>query len=374
VSISRLDKLSRLAEKEWNAKMPRISSPDLEHVLRLSEDAFAALRGSRILVTGATGFVGSWMLETAAYANAVMDARIDVLALVPPSLDVACEAPHIQELPGVQIVRGDVRTLDAPEFASELADDGSIDGVIHTAIAVDATTIGENPIPTLETAVDGTSRTLAVAKRAGATRFLFLSSGAVYGTPKNGMPAIPETYLGGPDPADPRFVYAEGKRIGEMMCACYTRAYGLETVMARGFAFVGPHLPLDRHFAVGNFIRDALAGGPIVVASDGTPVRSYQYAADMAIWLWALFVRGQSGRAYNVGSSHAVSVGELAELVARLAGNGCVVDVRRQSVAGAPIDQYVPDVRLATETMGLTETIGLEDAITRTIRWHWSRA
>jgi len=353
--------------------MPRISTPDLEHVLRLSEDAFAALRGSRILVTGATGFVGSWMVETAAYANAVMDARIDVLALVPPGLDVASDAPHIRELPGVRIVRGDVRTLDPVGFASA-AGSGSINGVIHTAIAVDAKTIAENPIPTLETAVDGTSRTLAVAKHAGAKRFLFLSSGAVYGASPNGVPTIPETYLGGPDPADPRFVYAEGKRMGEMMCACYTRAYGLETVMARGFAFVGPHLPLDRHFAIGNFIRDALAGGPIVVASYGTPVRSFQYAADMATWLWALFVRGQSGRAYNVGSSRAVSVGELAELVARIAGNGCAVEVRRKPVPGAPIDRYVPDVRLAAETMGLAEWIGLEDAIARTIRWHRSHA
>ena len=354
--------------------MRRISTPDLEHVLRLSEDAFAALRGSRILVTGPTGFVGSWMVETAAYANAVMDARIAVLALVPPSLDVACDAAHIQDLPGVRIVRGDVRRLDPGEFVSTVGGRGSIDAVIHTAIAVDAKTVGENPIPTLETAVDGTSRMLAVAKHAGATRFLFLSSGAVYGSSPNGIPAIPETYLGGPDTTDPRFLYAEAKRMGEMMCACYTHAYGLETVMARGFAFVGPHLPLDRHFAVGNFIRDALAGGPIVVASDGTPIRSYQYAADMAIWLWALFVRGQSGRAYNVGSSHAVSVGELAELVARLAGNGCVVDIRRQSVAGAPVDRYLPDVRLAAETLGVAELIGLEDGIARTIRWHRSLA
>jgi dTDP-glucose 4,6-dehydratase len=94
----------------------------------------------------------------------------------------------------------------------------------------------------------------------------------------------------------------------------------------------------------------------------------------MAVWLWALFVRGESGRAYNVGSSRAVSVRDLAELVARLSGNGCVVDVRRQAVAGAPIDRYLPDVRLAEETLGLTESIGLEDAIARTIRWHRGNA
>jgi dTDP-glucose 4,6-dehydratase len=154
------------------------------------------------------------------------------------------------------------------------------------------------------------------------------------------------------------------------MCACTTRAYGLETVMARGFAFVGPHLPLDRHFAIGNFIRDAIRGGPIVVSGDGTPIRSYQYAADMAIWLWGLLARGASGRAYNVGASREITVGELARLVAATAGNGCGVEVRRDPTPGAVADRYLPDVRLATETLGLRESISLEEGIARTMRWH----
>ena len=142
--------------------------------------------------------------------------------------------------------------------------------------------------------------------------------------------------------------------------------------MARGFAFVGPHLPIDRHFALGNFIRDALRGGPVVVASDGTPIRSYQYAADMAAWLWALLVRGESGRAYNIGASREISVGELARLVAAAAGNGSTVEVRRPAVSGATPERYLPDVSLATETLGLRETVTLEESIERTLRWHRS--
>ena len=141
--------------------------------------------------------------------------------------------------------------------------------------------------------------------------------------------------------------------------------------MARGFAFVGPHLPIDRHFAIGNFIRDALHGGPVIVSSDGTPVRSYQYAADMASWLWGLLVRGQSGRAYNVGASRAVSVREVAALVSAAAGD-CGMEVRGTIGGDSTPDRYVPDVRLATETLGLRETIDLEDGIERTLRWHRS--
>jgi dTDP-glucose 4,6-dehydratase len=345
----------------------RIAQRDLEHVLAEAEQDLVALRGSSILVTGATGFVGSWLVETAAFANAAKGLNTRLFALVPPDLNVDHNAAHIAALGGVRLVRGDIRTLERAAFSNEFS---SLDAVIHAAISVDSATIDTNPIPTLDTAVEGTRRVLRLAEECGAQRFLFLSSGAVYGPAPAKPELIPESHLGGPDPADPRSVYAEGKRIGETMCACVTRASGMATVMARGFAFVGPHLPLDRHFAVGNFIRDALAGGPIVVSGDGTPVRSYQYAADMAIWLWALMARGEAGRAYNVGSSREITIADLARLVAGSASLDCRVEIRRSPVPGADVQRYVPDVRLATSTLGVRETVSLEDAIERTIRWH----
>src|SRR5262249_19404769 len=136
-------------------------------------------------------------------------------------------------------------------------------------------------------------------------------------------------------------VYGKAKLRAEKTAIAAGTAAGLDVVIARGFAFVGPHLPLDAHFAIGNFIRDALSGGPIQVRGDGTPVRSYLYAADMTIWLLRILFRGTAGTAYNVGSEEAIRVADLARLVAEELGPGLEVEIA-QPAQGSPPDRYVP--------------------------------
>jgi dTDP-glucose 4,6-dehydratase len=166
--------------------------------------------------------------------------------------------------------------------------------------------------------------------------------------------------------------YGEAKRAAEMLCALHAGTT-LHPIIARLFAFIGPYLPLDVNFAAGNFVRDALAGGPIKIAGDGTPYRSYLYASDLALWLWTLLVDGQSARPYNVGSPEAVSIRELADRVSRAAG-GLRVEAARQAEPGAVPERYVPSVTRAEEELGLRVSVPLDDAIQRTLAWHRGRA
>jgi dTDP-glucose 4,6-dehydratase len=199
------------------------------------------------------------------------------------------------------------------------------------------------------------------------------SSGAVYGRQPATLTHLIEDYNGGPDVSQPQSVYGEGKRMSELLCAIYSRQHGLEVKTARGFTVVGPYLPLDAHFAVGNFIRDAMAGGPIKVNGDGSNFRSYLYMADLTIWVWTILFRGESNRPYNVGSRQPVSIAQLAETVSRTLPGHAPVQIAQKPVTGQPAARYVPETARAEQELGLREWVELDEAIRRTAQWHQKR-
>ena len=251
--------------------------------------------------------------------------------------------------------------------------------VIHAATEASEKQATEEPMEMLSTILAGTERTLQFAAQCDARKFLLTSSGAVYGRQPPELTHVPESYDGAPEPR-PANVYAEGKRAAESMCAVFrirnrlkaARADGMEfeAKIARCWAFCGPHLPLDAHFAIGNFIGDVLAGRPISIAGDGTPRRSYLYAAELAAWLWTVLFRAPALLPINVGSAHDVSILQLAECVAETLAPATDIRVARQAVPGALPARYVPSVERAEMLLGLRQTVGLEEAIRRTAAWH----
>ena len=335
---------------------------DLDHILAHTRDLWQELRGERLFITGGTGFFGTWLLESFTRANDALNLKAvaNVLSRNPASF--LERAPHLASRSDLKFVSGDLETFEFPE--------GTFRFVIHAG-----TTSGEpmQPRKQFQTIVRGTQRVLDFAESHGTRRFLFVSSGAVYGTQPSNLSHVSEDFSGAPPCCDPASAYGEGKRAAELLCSTY--AGDFDVLCARCFAFVGPHLPLDAHYAIGNFIRDALGGRTIRVSGDGMPYRSYLYAADLAIWLWVILFRGRSRRPYNVGSNQPVQIRALAESIADTAGMPGRVEVTGERRSEVPAPRYVPNTMRACEELNLQVWISQQDAIARTLEWHrWCAA
>ncbi len=332
---------------------------DLDHVLNHTRDLWDELRGARIFITGGTGFFGCWLLESFLWANYKLDLKARAVILTRQPDAVRQALPHLMLDPAITLHQGDVRNFEFPK--------GEYSHIIHAATDASAKLNNENPLLMLDTIIAGTRHTLDFAVHCKAEKFLLASSGAVYGKQPSDRTHIPEDYMGAPDSLDPRSAYGIGKRTAEQLCALYAKQHGVHSTIARCFAFVGPYLPLDAHFAIGNFIRDGLNGGPINVQGDGTLLRSYLYGADLAIWLWTIMVNGQSLRAYNVGSEVSLSIAEVAKKVAEQFNPNVTVEIREVPNSKKPVERYVPSTRCAKNELGLNTWISLLDSIDRTI-------
>lgn len=336
--------------------MPHPLAQDLDHVLAHTEDVWPLLRGQSIFITGGTGFVGTWLTESLVWANERRGLGIRAVLLTRDPESFRAKVPHVAGHASVQMLQGDMGSFDFPE--------GEFPFVIHAATAP----APASPLSGFDHDAAGTRRILEFAGAHGTRRLLFTSSGAVYGQQPAELSHIPEDYSGAPATTDVNGSYAQAKRVSEYLCTAYGQQYGFDALIARLFAFVGPHLPLDANFAVGNFIRDVLRGGPVRIAGDGTPCRSYLYAADLAIWLWTILARGKAARPYNVGGSCAVTIAELARIVVNTTVPGTPIEI-----AGQPTGirmRYVPETGRAERELGLRALVSLEDGVRRTYDWH----
>jgi len=334
---------------------------DLDHILNHTKELWEEVRNKRIFITGGTGFFGCWLLESFAWINEKLNLNADVLVLTRNHERFKKKAPHLATNPSIRFHIGDVCNFTFPE--------GKYDYIIHAATESSAKLNTENPLLMLNTIIEGTRHTLDFARHCGASKFLLTSSGAIYGKQPPDMTHIPEEYTGAPDTMNPASAYGEGKRVAELLCAIYSKQYGIECKIARCFAFVGPYLPLDTHYAIGNFIRDALKGGPIKVKGDGTPYRSYLYAADLMIWLLNILLLGENNVAYNVGSDEDITILELARRVKKCFKKDLKIKVCQPYNNLDKHERYVPSIKFAKETLNLTVLFKLNEAIEKTIKY-----
>jgi dTDP-glucose 4,6-dehydratase len=316
-----------------------------------------------IFLTGGTGFFGRSFLQ---YFLSTPNSTDHLFILSRDPEKFLRLYPEYYSHGQLSFIKGDIQDPLSLPFKH------SFTHVLHAATD---STFGPQltPLQRFRQIVEGTKNVLDLATSTGVKRFLLTSSGGIYGSQPKDISSFAEDWPGSPHLSDPNTAYSQGKRTAEHLCALYNAEYGLETVVARCFAFIGPDLPLDVHFAIGNFIRDALTAEAITVSGNGTQLRTYLDQSDLAHWLWSLLLEGIAGETYNVGSDEVISIAELANLVRDLIAPNKPVRILGKPVASAERNRYIPNIAKAQQLHGLTVRIPLAEAILKTARAHGSQ-
>ena len=344
--------------------MDDLLQPDLVQVDDAAESDLSPLVDSHLFITGATGFVGTWLVNSWLFSHRQRSGKGSLTLLArsfPDELKrLAKDMPKT-----LRLHQSDVRDLEQDSL-------NQVEYLIHAATPARESLNLNSPSEMISIIVDGQRAILNACNHKSLRGILFLSSGAVYGRQPRDNEFLVESYPGAPSTTESRNAYHESKRFAELLGSVWADTSDSRFVIARLFAFLGPHLPMDQHFAAGNFIGSVLQGVPPSLSSQGTSIRSYQYPSDMTAWLWALLSRGRSKEAYNVGSMEAISIRQLAERVLSLSNIGSQTLTYDPS---SPDDfsRYVPSTSKIQDELKVKNRISLDDAITRTITWGLSR-
>lgn len=293
--------------------MPTTRHPIIEEDLKkiVSSDLpWERLFGKTVLVSGANGFVPSYMLDVLIYLNETARAGIHAIALVRSKERAMRRLGHLAGRPDLNIVVQDVR--------DPYVGPNSIDFVIHAASQASPKYYSVDPVGTFAANIIGTWQMLKVARDSRSQGFLFFSSGEVYGRLEDPSVPVSETSFGSIDPLVVRSCYAEGKRGGETLCACWHAQFGIPAKIVRLSHTYGPRMDLDDGRVFADFVADMVAGRDIAMKSDGRASRPFCYLADAIQGIFTVLLRGTDGEAYNVGSDSETSILELAELLCRL--------------------------------------------------------
>jgi nucleoside-diphosphate-sugar epimerase len=334
---------------------------DLEAVSDRSEIDLRTIVDSPTVITGGSGFIGTWLTLSWVYAHKKFGGGGKLLVTSRNSESNRHLLESINPFAPVTYLDSDIREfVMPPDFENSF--------LVHAATPASDELNRSNPDLMLSIVVDGQKQVVLESKRVNVKRFLFLSSGAVYGPQPLDLPYLSEEMFNPSHNSSANSAYGEGKRISEGIGNRALHESGLQFVTARLFAFLAPYLPMDTHFAAGNFLSQATNALPITISSGGGSQRTYQYGSDMVVWLWSLLVKGQAGEAYNVGSDQAVSILGLAQTIQNQVRP--MVDLEVLGIdAPNNISRYVPSVEKIKKEFGVDNQVELAKAIERTESW-----
>lgn len=308
------------------------------------------LYDSNILITGGTGLFGKSILNFLINIREYYNFHITILTR--NKYDFLINYPNYNSN-FIRFINGDIRNFNCDE---------KYDYIIHAAAPASEKLEKENPDEMYSIILDGSKNIINIAKKMNVKKLLFTSSGAVYGEQYESIKSFKENYSG-----NPITYYGKAKKISEELFI----DSNINVSIARCFAFVGPYLNLDIHFAIGNFIRDVIGNKDIIIKGDGRPLRTYLYTADLVIWLFTILLNSKDKSIYNVGSSAEISIYDLAKLVSNSIDNYTGdINVLTKPDYSCPTPKYLPNNTKIIKELGVKENYSLDDAVKRTIEWN----
>jgi len=338
--------------------LPQIDNQDLLSIRKRLADLVHLLEGSRLLITGGTGFLGRWLVEGFLDLDSdyMLGSNLTILSRNPDAF--LSLLPHLKS-DKIDFIRGDIRSFSFPEK--------HFTHIIHGAASPDLGLNSRNPFEMYDVIVNGTKRLLEYATSKGVNRVLTLSTSNIYGSEQNYLHRVFEGCNISPDPYNKNAAYLEGKRVSEFLCATFAERTETKLPVARLFHQIGAHIPLNTGNAVGDFINNVLQSSPILLKSDGSNYRSYMYGTDFVVWIYTLLLKGEC-KAYNVGSENGYFLADIARKIANEYGLNvqhlipeCKVHDRKG---------VIPSTERAFMDFGLTTEVDLTDAIQKTVTWY----
>lgn len=340
---------------------------DIAQIVKHIGTAIHQLEGKRLLLTGANGFLASYLADTVAWINDfVLSSPCNLIAIIRSPLTSSGRLGHLLNRDDVQFIQQDVRAplhLDEP-----------IDMIVHAASKASPKDYLTHPLDTMDANVLGSRQLLELARQSQVESFLFLSSGETYGSVPEALNPIPEDYNGGVACTDPRACYAESKRYAETLCMTYWRMYSVPVKIARIFYIYGPGLRLDDGRVIADFLRDRLQKNPIHVMSDGSAIRGFCYVTDAIIGIWKVLLCASSGDVFNIGNAQEpITIRDLAHLIATIEEPTlpvCVGDTSMPAYLRGSPSCVCPEIGKATRLLSFFPQVNLKDGLLRTLAWH----
>lgn len=297
-----------MKDKELNFRNSCIYLRDLdtaiEHIVDLKK-----LDGRSVLITGTTGTIGSFVADILLRYNQLGLGFIEVFGA----------GRNVEKL---NYLYGKLRGFTALQYdmRQEICFDVDVDYIIHAAGNAHPAAFNKDPVGTIIDSINSTYRLLNYGKSHNIQRLLYVSSGEVYGQKNSDVEELKENYSGYLDIQSPRSCYPMAKRATENLCSSYFKQFGLETVVVRPCHTYGPYITKTDNRASVQFVRNVLKNEDIILKSEGTQMRSYNYVADCASAILTVLLCGKSGEAYNISNAeNKCTIAEFAEILASLA-------------------------------------------------------